>query len=132
MVVLFEFIAAVSKGKRLCARSYPVQHRTSAHYFRSGNSLCSIEPSVIETGRTSPQGPTVGCKAFDQFIQFLEKASDDNKHLSFQGKQQTIIIWVEPSGLYQAYFITSLISEKNLPIRIGFLPIKPGEKVVIK
>ena len=68
-------------------------------------------------------------RTYAQFLDFLKNSSADNRQLSYRGKQKTLIIWVEPDGVFQSEFIQRIILNHQLPLRVGLLPIQPGEKV---
>jgi hypothetical protein len=62
------------------------------------------------------------------FRKYLLEKAEANKRLSFSRRQNTLIMWVEPEGAEMAGMMQSLIA--NLaPMRIGLLPIMPGERI---
>jgi hypothetical protein len=62
------------------------------------------------------------------FREYLLAKAEANKRLSFSRRQNTLIMWVEPEGAEMSGMLQSLIA--NLaPIRIGLLPIMPGERI---
>jgi hypothetical protein len=65
------------------------------------------------------------------FLQFMVRKTHQNKQLSYQRKQHTIIYWVEPAGISTYAIADLIIAELQLPMRTGLLPIKPNEVLTI-
>ncbi len=60
---------------------------------------------------------------------YLTERTNENRRLSYHGQQSTMILWVEPESGQIASLLFSIISEFELPLRIGTLPIMPGEEI---
>lgn len=65
-----------------------------------------------------------------KFADFLRGKVEDNRRLSFQGKQHTVLLWLEPDGFRNWIFVQAVIDDAELPVRLGQLPILPGETIV--
>ena len=62
-----------------------------------------------------------------EFINQLATLAENNRRLSFQGKQNTVVLWVRPDGV-----LTSKVMEMQaarLPLRVGKLPLLQNEEV---
>ena len=64
-----------------------------------------------------------------KFIRLLQNKSDENKILSFNKRQNSLILWVEPKGIDTAWIIRHIISVQSLPLRVGLLPILANEEI---
>ena len=64
-----------------------------------------------------------------QFRQLLVDKTFENRELSYSNQQNTLIIWVEPDGGRMALTLRYLIDRWKLPLRVGMLPIFPGEEI---
>ncbi len=63
------------------------------------------------------------------FLNFLRERAQDNRRLSFAGRQHTLLLWVEPAGVVTAQIIQELVSHHKLPLRVGQLPLLPRERI---
>jgi hypothetical protein len=64
-----------------------------------------------------------------EFLTFLRLRTQENARLSFSGRQNTMILWVQPDGIDGANIVQMAVGELNLPLRIGKLPIQPNEEI---
>lgn len=53
----------------------------------------------------------------------------ENQSLSYSRRQNTLILWVEPDGIDASAIVQLIIARQNLPLRVGSLPIRQGEKI---
>ncbi len=64
-----------------------------------------------------------------RFHQFLQQKVQANRALSFSRQQNTMIVWVEPDGVEMASLLEYFITINKIPLRMGLLPILPGEEI---
>lgn len=64
-----------------------------------------------------------------QFRASMIEKTFDNRELSYRNQQNTMIIWVEPDGGRMALTLRYVIDQWQLPLRVGMLPIFPGEAI---
>jgi hypothetical protein len=62
-------------------------------------------------------------------LRFLKSKELGNRQLSYLGQQHTLILWIEPEGETTAGLLQYVMSEMNLALRTGKLPIAPGEEI---
>ena len=84
--------------------------------------------SLITLLRPGMGNAMIDAKARDM-IRFLRAKTLANSNLSFSGQQNTLILWVEPDGVEAASIIQYIVNQMQLPLRIGKLPIFPGEEI---
>lgn len=65
-----------------------------------------------------------------QLVRFLRSKTEENRSLSFSGRQHSLLLWVEPQGVETAQLLQLAVGGMRLPIRIGQLPIQPDQEVV--
>lgn len=63
------------------------------------------------------------------FMDFLKARAKENQRLSYQKKQYTIILWVEPTGVDTAALVEAVVDHLDLPLRIGKLPALEKERI---
>lgn len=63
------------------------------------------------------------------FLTFIKRKTIENRKLSYSRQQNTLILWVEPEGVDTATIVQYIVSNHNLPLRIGSLPILEGEDI---
>ncbi|MFT5129964.1 MAG: hypothetical protein ACI8W8_003593 [Rhodothermales bacterium] len=104
-----------------------VQWRNDAGEWESFDQLGMLV--LLDERRREAYGiePITDRSATD-FRDYLLAKAEANKRLSFSRRQNTLIMWVEPKGAQMSGMMQSLISGLA-PIRIGLLPIMPGERI---
>jgi hypothetical protein len=64
-----------------------------------------------------------------EFLRFIKRKINENRALSFQRRQHTLVLWVEPGGVDTATIVQYFISHNRFPLRVGLLPILHGETI---
>ncbi len=77
----------------------------------------------LEAPATEPQFPEPG------LLGHLQNKVRENRRLSFSRRQNTLILWVEPDGVDAATLVRIIISQFELPLRVGKLPIMENEVI---
>ena len=81
------------------------------------------------------QGALSNTAAIDdlrRLLGFISRKVYANRNLSLDGRQHTIIMWVDDDGIQTHAFASEFIHSLELPIRIGLLPILSHEEVTVR
>jgi hypothetical protein len=62
-------------------------------------------------------------------MRYLFAKIEENKHLSYSERQNTLILWIEPDAVDVSYVLQRILAIHRLPLRVGSLPIQPGEAI---
>ena len=63
------------------------------------------------------------------FINHLRRKSDENARLSYGGRQNSLILWVEPNASESAQVVQLVVAQLGFPLRVGQLPILEHEDI---
>lgn len=64
------------------------------------------------------------------FITWLNDKVRANAALSYERKQHTLILWIEPDGVITSMMFEAMVDTRGLPIRIGKLPATEGDQIL--
>jgi hypothetical protein len=74
-------------------------------------------------------GPGMVTREVVELLRFAKAKQLANRALSFSGQQNTLILWIEPEGVHSSLLVQHMFDMFNLSLRIGRLPINPGEEI---
>lgn len=114
------------------ANFIPVQIRCTRKgiRYRDRDGAWQDVPLLGLLSLVQPAETSIDIPAARRFRAFLTAKAEANKALSYQRRQHSLILWVEPEGLYAKALVEWLISRLQLPLRTGSLPLMPDEEVV--
>jgi len=84
----------------------------------------ALQPLFVELLRGEQPGGEAG-----RLIDYLKACVLANRQLSFDNKQNTVILWVEPNALSTSEVISHIVNYYGWPLRVGMLPVGTNELI---
>lgn len=89
----------------------------------------SVQSLFMLLQSAKQERPVLTPDAF-RFAKFLKDMAEENKTMSFQRKQHTLILWVEPTGVRTAMMLDFYVDAAGLPLRVGKLPALGTDRIL--
>jgi len=64
-----------------------------------------------------------------RFYDWLREKAQANAELSYAGKQHTIILWVEPTGIQASDWVQIALDVRQIPLLVGKLPATEKDEI---
>lgn len=61
---------------------------------------------------------------------FLQDAERHSRRLSYDNRQHTLVLWIEPEGVMTSYLFRQLLQTLDVSLRVGMLPIAEDEAIM--